>query len=74
MNEVSDIIDIAEEALRNAQKVCTGANVHNVREAMASVEFWLMKVSGGQLHIEDINCVDELLKAINRCHGKVVKL
>jgi hypothetical protein len=69
----SDIIDLAEEALRNAQHVCNGANIHDMRTVMSLVEFWLIKNKQHsdnfqQLLIEhNIDPVKELLQATNRC-------
>lgn len=81
MDNTQDLIDVAEEVLRTAQCLCDGATVHNLRNAMMPVEFWIIRIRQfGPIIVDEdnsennIDCKKELLDAINRCREEVRKI
>lgn len=81
MDNIQDLIDVAEEVLRTARCLCDGANVHNLRNAMMPVEFWILRIRqfgpiivDNDNNVNNIDCKKELLDAINRCREEVRKI
>ncbi len=77
MSHTQDIIDIADEAIRCGEKVCTGANIHDMRVAISQVQFWrrfLEKNMSQQLLDEEgIDDKQQLLDAIARLREATLK-
>lgn len=72
-----DILDIADEAIRCGEKVCNGANIHNMRGAISQVQFWrnfLQKnMSQELLDEEGISDKQQLTDAIQRLREATLK-
>ena len=72
-----DILDIADEAIRCGEKVCNGANIHDMRVAISQVQFWrrfLQKdMSQKLLDEEGISDKQQLTDAIQRLREATLK-
>jgi len=77
MSHTQDILDIADEAIRCGEKVCNGANIHDMRVAISQVQFWRRFVLKGMseqlLDEEGINDKQQLLDAIQRLREATLK-
>lgn len=73
-----DILDIADEAIRCGERVCNGANIHDMRVAISQVQFWrrfVAKGIGDQLmEEENISDRQQLLDAIQRLRDEILKV
>lgn len=78
MKQTQDILDIADEAIRCGEKVCTGANIHDMRVAISQVQFWRRfvekNISDQLLDEEGIDDKQQLLDAITRLREAVIKV
>jgi len=77
MSNTQDILDIAEEAIRCGEKVCTGANVHMMVNAISTVKMWCNFINKDireeLLEEEGIDDRQELLNAIQRLREATLK-
>jgi hypothetical protein len=77
MNQTQDILDIAEEAIRCGEKVCTGANIHMMTNSICMVKMWCKFVKQDMreelLEEEGIDDRQELLNAIDRLRKDTLK-
>ena len=76
MHSNQDLIDIAEEAIRNGEKVCNGANVHDMRTAIALVGTWITiikKNMNKELLENGIDQIQELKNSIQRLREETLK-
>jgi hypothetical protein len=77
MSHIKDILEIADEAIRGGEKVCNGANIHDMRVAISQVQFWrrfvLKGISEELLEGEGISDTQQLLDAIQRLREATLK-
>ena len=77
MSHTQDILDIAEEAIRCGEKVCNGANIHMMVNALALVKFWVKDIKAGMcerlMEEEGIDAVQELKNALLRLREATLK-
>ena len=77
MSHTQDILDIANETIRCGEKVCNGANIHDMRLAISQVQFWSRFVLKGMseqlLDEQGINDKQQLLDAIQRLRETTLK-
>lgn len=77
MSQTQDILDIAEEAIRCGEKVCNGANVHEMVNAISLVRNWcvIIKKDMREELLEEAGIDDrqELLNAIQRLRQSTLK-
>jgi hypothetical protein len=77
MSHIKDILEIADETIRCGEKVCNGANIHDMRVAISQVQFWrrfvLKGISEELLEGEGISDTQQLLDAIQRLREATLK-
>jgi hypothetical protein len=77
MSHTQDILDIAEEAIRNGEKVCNGANIHMMVNSLSLVQMWVKHIKAGMCQAlmdeEGIDAIQELKNAIQRLRVDTLK-
>ncbi len=77
MSNTQDLIDIAEEAIRNGEKVCNGANIHMMVNSISLVSMWVKHIKAGMceplMEEEGIDAIQELKNAIQRLRVDTLK-
>jgi hypothetical protein len=71
-----ELFSVADEAIRCGEKLCTGANIHDMRVAISQVQFWKRFVNKGVseelLDTEGISDRQQLLDAIQRLRNQIL--